>query len=135
VFTTAGHLFISCSAPDVFSPLNPTLFLQYVLIIHSQLRLAVLLDLFTSVFPTKFLYAYLLHPMRATCLARPILLISIALITLVQHEISSSLQKVYLISFLLVSFLMEEAGSSRTPINNPRPAENMYVARIIFGHA
>jgi hypothetical protein len=53
--------------PDAPSPYLPTLLpLRSILILSHHLRLLLPTDLFRLGFPTKFLYAFLISPMRAT---------------------------------------------------------------------
>jgi hypothetical protein len=60
--------------PNESSPQLSTIFHGRFTLLSSHLRLCLSICLFPSVFLTKILYAYVISPMRATCMANFILL-------------------------------------------------------------
>ena len=72
-FTSDRHLFLSRASSIQSIPPHPTYWIS-ILIFSSNLRLALPSGLFPSGFPIKTLYTPFISPIRATCLARLILL-------------------------------------------------------------
>jgi hypothetical protein len=64
------------------NPHHPILYLRYILVLSTHLRLGIPRGFFPFGVPTNVLYAFLFSPIRATCLAHLILLYLIILIIL-----------------------------------------------------
>jgi hypothetical protein len=81
VFTRTRRISLSWARWGQSIPSQPV-YLRFIVILSSYLRLGLPSGLFPSGFPTRILYAFLISPSRATCPAHVILLVFVTLTVL-----------------------------------------------------